>query len=150
MAKTAIRYFLGHWQGGGSNINLTGKQAVMAGRILNRRELRKQTDQAEQAEAGVLDPAATVSAPKAAARRKASATPKVRKPRKPKASPRMRALWCVYDGGMKEVALFDYNQRAAAEQKLATLLGKQKGTYFLQIVKQPMSTGEPAETSSVA
>jgi hypothetical protein len=122
----------------------------MAGRILNRRELRKQTDQAEQAEAGVLDPAATVSPPKAAARRKAGAPPKVRKPRKPKASPRMRALWCVYDGGMKEVALFDYNQRAAAEQKLATLLGKQKGTYFLQIVKQPMSSGEPAETSSVA
>ena len=44
----------------------------MAGRILNRRELRKQSDQAEQSEAG--------------------ATVKVRKPRKLKSPPRMRAL----------------------------------------------------------
>ena len=119
----------------------------MAGRILNRRELRKQTDQAEQAEASVLDPAATVAPPKAAAGRKASATPKVRKPRKPKASPRMRACWGVFDGGMKEVAVFDYNQRAAAEEKLAALLGKQKGLYFIQIVKQPMPDAEPAAVS---
>lgn len=62
----------------------------------------------------------------------------------------MRALWCLYDGGMKEVALFDYNQRAAAEEKLATLLAKQKGLYFLQIVKQPMPAAEPATASSVA
>jgi hypothetical protein len=123
----------------------------MAGRILNRRELRKQTDQAEQAaEVGVSDADATVAPPKTAAKRKAAAAPKVRKPRKPKAPPRMRALWCVYDGGMKEVALFDYNQRAAAEEKLATLLGKQKGTYFLQIVKQPMPAAEPDAASSVA
>ncbi|HEY7153118.1 MAG TPA: hypothetical protein VH575_04065 [Gemmataceae bacterium] len=39
---------------------------------------------------------------------------------------------------MKEVEVFDYNQRAAAEEKLASLLGKQKGLYFIQIVKQPM------------
>lgn len=122
----------------------------MASRILNRRELRKQTDQAEQAEAGVSDPVAIVAPPKAAARRKAVAAPKVKKPRKPKAPPRMRALWCVYDGGMKEVAMFDYNQRAAAEAKLAALLGKNKGVYFLQIVKQPMPVAESPETPSVA
>ena len=99
----------------------------MAGRILNRRELRKQSDQAEQSEAG--------------------ATVKVRKPRKLKSPPRMRALWCVYDGGMKEVALFDFNQRAAAEAKLAAMLDKKKGTYFLQIVKQPMPAAEPGAVS---
>jgi hypothetical protein len=122
----------------------------MASRILNRRELRKQTDQAEQANAGVSDADATVAPPKAAAKRKTAAAPKVRKPRKPKAPPRMRALWCVYDGGMKEMALFDYNQRAAAEEKLAVLLGKQKGTYFLQIVKQPMPAADPDAAPSVA
>jgi hypothetical protein len=116
----------------------------MAGRILNRRELRKQADQAEQTQAGASDSDATAAPPKAAAGRKAAATPRVRKPRKPKAPPRMRALWCVYDGGMKEVALFDYNERAAAEEKLAALLGKHKGVYFLQIVKQPMPAAEPA------
>jgi hypothetical protein len=122
----------------------------MGGRILNRRELRKHADQAEQSEAGVSEPAAAVATPQAAAGRKAGTAPKVRKPRKPKAAPRMRALWCVYDGGMKEVARFDYNQRAAAEEKLAALLGKQKGVYFVQIVKQPMPADEPAAAPSVA
>lgn len=114
----------------------------MAGRVLNRRELRKQTDQAEQAEANVAEPAAAVIAPKASARRKGAAAPKTTRPRKSKMPPRMRALWCVYDGGMKEIALFDYNQRAAAEAKLAALRDKHKGAYFLQIVKQPMPAAE--------
>jgi hypothetical protein len=108
----------------------------MAGRILNRRELRKQADQAELTGAAADPAAAAPEAP--VSKRKASATPKVRKPRKPKAPPRTRALWCVYDGGMKEIALFDYNQRAAAEVKLAALQDKHKGPYFLQIVKRPM------------
>lgn len=110
----------------------------MAGRVLNRRELRKQTDQAEQAEANASEPITTAAPPKASARRKGAAAPKTTKPRKSKVPPRMRALWCVYDGGMKEIALFDYSQRAAAEEKLAALQNKQKGPYFLQIVKQPM------------
>jgi hypothetical protein len=116
----------------------------MAGRILNRRELRKQTDHAEQAEARLSDLSDTPTLPEGAAKRKSRATAKVAKPRKPKAPPRMRALWCVYDGGMKEVALFDYNQRAAAEAKLTAMLDKKKGMYFLQIVKQPMPAAEPA------
>jgi hypothetical protein len=120
-----------------------GKQAVMAGRILNRRELRKQSDQVEQTEAGVTGTAATLAVSEEKAKRK-SAAAKVSKPRKPKVPPRMRAMWCIYDGGMKEVALFDYNQRAAAEARLAVLLGKPKGVYFLQIVKQPMRAAEPS------
>jgi hypothetical protein len=43
---------------------------------------------------------------------------------------------------MKQVAIFDYNQRAAAEDKLADLLCRKKGLYFLQVVKEPMP--EPA------
>jgi hypothetical protein len=120
----------------------------MAGRILNRRELRKQSDQVKLAEAGAADTAAPVALSEEAGKQTPAAA-KRRKPRKPKAPPRMRALWCVYDGGMKEVALFDYNQRAAAEAKLAVLLGKHKGPYFLQVVKQPMPAAGPAETSSV-
>jgi hypothetical protein len=116
----------------------------MAGRILNRRELRKQSDHADQTETGVTNAAATLAVSEGAAKRKPAAA-KVRSPRKSKAPPRMRAMWCIYDGGMKEVALFDYNQRAAAEAKLAVLLGKHKGVYFLQIVKQPMPAAKPAE-----
>ncbi|HTU17217.1 MAG TPA: hypothetical protein VMG10_04085 [Gemmataceae bacterium] len=119
----------------------------MAGRILNRRELRKQTDQAEQAEAGITDKAATLILTEGVVKRRSGAAAKVRKSRKPKTPPRMRAMWCVYDGGMKEVALFDYNQRAAAEAKLTAMLDKKKGTYFLQIVKQPMPSVEPTAVS---
>ena len=64
----------------------------MAGRILNRRELRKQADQAEEPEAVVSNPVSAVAAPKRAAKRKAGATPRAKKPRKEKAPPRMRAL----------------------------------------------------------
>lgn len=116
----------------------------MAGRILNRRELRKQTDQAEQAEANAAEAVTTAVAPKASTRRKGAAASKIKRPRKAKMPPRMRALWCVYDGGMKEIALFDYNQRSAAEAKLAALQDKHKGPYFLQIVKQPMPAAESA------
>ena len=108
----------------------------MAGRILNRRELRKRSDQVEQTERGVTDTAAA-AAPEGVAKRKPAGA-KVRSPRKPRVPPRMRAMWCIYDGGMKEVALFDYNQRAVAEAKLVVLLSKPKGVYFLQLVKQPM------------
>ena len=116
----------------------------MAGRILNRRELRKQADQAEGPELVVPDPVSAVAPPERAAKRKSAAPPRARKPRKPRTPPRMRACWGVFDGGMKEVAIFDYNQRAAAEEKLAALRGRQKGVYFLQIVNQPMPELAPS------
>jgi hypothetical protein len=120
----------------------------MAGRILNRRELRKQADQAEPVEKTAADaPRAGVSTGKQA---KAPAAAKVRKPRKPKTPPRLRARWGVFDTAMKQVAIFDYNQRAAADEKLAELLAKKKGLHFLQIVKEPMPELAPDEALPVA
>lgn len=111
----------------------------MAGRTLNRRELRKQADQAESVPARADTEAAPAKAPAAKKARK-PAVP--RKPRVPKVKvpTRMRARWGIFDGGMKQVAVFDYNQRAAADAKLADLLAKAKGahSHFLQIVKEPM------------
>src|SRR5262245_42267619 len=140
----------------------------MAGRILNRRELRKQADEAEARESrqdpGAADeddevedtgdaggdedegpgadtedgaddegprPAKKPAKPRAPAA-------KARKPRKPKAAPRMRARWGVFDASMKQVAIFDYNQRAAAEEKAAELAARKTGTFFLQMVKEAM------------
>ena len=140
----------------------------MAGRILNRRELRKQADEAEARESqqdpeavddddevddtddagedeGVgpgadtdddLDDESPRPAKKPA-KAKAPAA-KARKPRKPKVAPRMRARWGVFDASMKQVAIFDYNQRAAADEKAAELAAKKNGTFFLQIVKESM------------
>ena len=116
----------------------------MAGRILNRRELRKQSDAAdaidktELAEGVAADPDAVVASPRKRLKAKAGATPKVRKPRAKKLPPRLRARWGVFDNAMKQVAVFDYNQRAAAEEKLADLTARKKGAHFLQIVKEAM------------
>ena len=118
----------------------------MAVRILNRRELRKQSDQADQLKAIAVKTAPAEAAPG----KKASATPKVRKARAKKAPPRMCARWGVFDGGMKQVAIFDYNQRAAADNKLADLLAKKKGVHFLQIVKEAMPEPAPVEVALLA
>jgi len=150
----------------------------MAGRILNRRELRKQADEAEARESqqdpeavddddevddtddagedeGVgpgadtdddLDDESPRPAKKPA-KAKAPAA-KARKPRKPKAAPRMRARWGVFDASMRQVAIFDYNQRAAANEKAAELAAKKNGTFFLQMVKEPMSEPAPGDAPS--
>ena len=124
----------------------------MAGRILNRRELRKQADEAEAREStqapeadDEIDDAgdAGVAEDKRSRPAKAEApAAKARKPRKPKVAPRMRVRWGVFDGSMKQVAIFDYNQRAAADEKAAELAAKKNSVFFLQMVKDLMP--EPA------
>jgi hypothetical protein len=132
------------------------KAEVMARRTLNRLEMRKQADQADQA--GPVDPAAPgesapgVDSAEAPVKKKAkakAAAPKVKKPRKPKAPVRLCARWGVFDSGMKQVAIFDYNQRAAADQKILDLSAKKNGTFFLQIVKEPMPEPAPVEAPPV-
>ncbi len=134
----------------------------MAGRILNRRELRRQSDAAESADLDrVADEAEDAEedeaeaeadeegterpdegddeAPAGKAKAKPKAAPRARKPRKPKAAPRLRARWGVFDASMKQVAIFDYKDRAAADAKVLELLAAKKtGTFFLQLVKEPM------------
>jgi len=114
----------------------------MARRTLNWRELRKQVDQSELTGVAPDSAGAPGAAPPKKSRAKAAATPRVRKPRAPKVPPRLFARWGVFDGAMKRVAVFDYNQRAAAEEKLADLRARNKGPHFMQIVKEPMP--EPA------
>lgn len=121
----------------------------MAGRILNRRMLREQADQAEQLESAASDSAVAVILPMKAAKAKTASAPKIRKPRKVKAPPRLRARWGLFDAGMKQIAIFDYSQRAAADEKLADLLSKKKGAHFLQIVKDTMPELEAAVIPAV-
>lgn len=120
----------------------------MAGRLLNRRELRKQTDEAERPVSPVEAKAAAapkVIAAKATKAKKAPAAAKAKKPRVRKAPVRMRARWGVFDNNMKQVAVFDYSERDAAEAKLADLLSKKKTTHFMQIVKDAMPEPVVAE-----
>lgn len=110
----------------------------MAGRVLNRRELREQADHAEPSTAVAADAPAVDAPPKKKSRAKTPGVAKVRKPRAKKAPPRMRARWGIFDGCMKQVAIFDYNERALADEKLADLRLNKKGSHFMQIVKEVM------------
>jgi hypothetical protein len=110
----------------------------MAKRVLNRRELRKANEQAAEKEK------TTPAAEQAPATKKSakSAAAKPKRARKKKEPPRMCARWGVFDAAMKQVAIFDYNQRADADRKVAELASKKNARFFLQIVKEPMP--EPA------
>ena len=147
----------------------------MAGRILNRRELRKQADEAEARESpqdaeaadeddevddtgdagGDKDEGPGADTEDGAddegprpAKKPVKAKAPAAKARKPKAAPRMRARWGVFDASMKQVAIFDYNQRVAADEKAAELAAKKNGTFFLQMVKEPMPEPAPGDGPS--
>jgi len=110
----------------------------MATRTLNRRKLREQVETAAAKETTAVAAVPSRKKPRV----KAPAAPRVRKVRAKKAPPRMVARWGLFDLGMKQVAIFDYNQRTAADAKLADLNVRKKGGYFLQLVKEPLP--EPA------
>jgi len=115
----------------------------MAGRVISRRALRDEHAQVEQQQAEGGEP---TPAPKAAVRK-----PRVKKPTDPaapkppakprvrrkaaKVAPRMFARWVVCDGGLKHVAVFEYKDRAGADDKLAEMLLRKPGAYVLQLVK---------------
>lgn len=95
----------------------------MARKVLNRKELRRETDAAEGAEAK----------PK----KKAAATPTKRKSRaKSAAERRLKAFWGVFNQSMKRVALFEYSERKHADQKASELSTSQRTPHFVQIVKE--------------
>ena len=110
----------------------------MAGRILDRRRLREQAEGGEQESETSLDTANLAVLPKKNVKMKEPKAPKVKQPRSKKAPPLLFARWGVFDKSMIQVAIFDYNQRADAEEKVTELNAKAKGDHFLQIVKEPM------------
>jgi hypothetical protein len=118
----------------------------MTSRLLNRHKLRDEA--AAAGPAATATPVARVRG-KTKAVAKAPAAPRARKPRPKKAPPRMFARWGVFDLAMKQVAIFDYNQRAAADEKVADLNVKKKPGHFLQIVKEPMAEPEPAAEPAI-
>jgi hypothetical protein len=117
----------------------------MAGRILNRRKLRDQAEQSVQSEADTSK-APAGEAPPTTKPKKAPAARKAPAPRKKAAKKpsRLRARWALFDSGMKQVAIFDYSQRAEADAALADVRQRKKGLYFLQIVKDALPEAVPA------
>ena len=132
----------------------------MARRTLDRRKLREAADAVASTEEAVSDETEVESGDdgdedaeakpkkKPAKTKKAPAAPRVRKPRAKKPPPIRFARWGVFDGTMKQVASFDYNQRPAADAKLADLSANRKGLFFLQMVKEAAPAAEPAAVAA--
>ena len=77
---------------------------------------------------------------KAKAKPKKVAAPKkpaVKRTRAPK-EVRQKAIWVVFDNASKRVGTFPYSQRADAEALVASKSEEKKGTFYINLVKEPM------------
>lgn len=124
----------------------------MAGKPLNRLELRRQReaaepldpmeDETEEVVEDVEEEEVTERRPKKKAKAPAKAKAKSsRSSSKPAA--RMRIVWVVLNDAFKPVATFDYTQKEAAEARAAELTAKGKGTHFVQRTKEAMPEDAP-------
>ena len=121
----------------------------MAGKPLNRLELRRQNEAAEpldpmedESEELVEDVEDEEGEVRRAKKKKAPVKKaKAAKPAKPAA--RMRIVWVVTNDAFKPVGTFEYSQKEAAETRAAELTAKGKGTHFVQKVKEPMPDNAP-------
>jgi hypothetical protein len=127
----------------------------MAGKPLNRLELRRQNDAAEpldpmedESEELADDPDDDDGQERRAKKKKAPAKkPKAVKAAKPAA--RMRIVWTVMNDAFKPVGTFEYSQKAAAETRAAELTAKGKGPHFIQKTKEPMPDNAPGLGASI-
>ena len=124
----------------------------MAGKPLNRLELRRQREAAEPLdpmEDETEDVVEETEEEEVVERRpkkkpKAPAKPKAKSSRSSsKPAARMRIVWAVLNDAFKPVATFEYNQKEAAETRAAELTAKGKGTHFVQRTKEPMPEDAP-------
>jgi hypothetical protein len=95
----------------------------MARKILNRKELREESDAAQRAGATPKTPAK-----KTPAKRKSRA--KVAK------EVRLKAFWGVFNQSLRRISLFEFSQRREADKKAAELSESQKTPHFVQLVKE--------------
>ena len=100
----------------------------MARKILNRKELREESDSAERAEGQEEGAVAKTKEKKAPVKRKSRA--KVAK------EVRLKAFWGVFNQTLRRISLFEYSQRAEADKKAAELSESQKTPHFVQLVKE--------------
>ena len=122
----------------------------MAGKPLNRLELRRQNDAAEpldpmEDESDDLtdDPEDDESEKKPKKKPKAAAKSKAKAVKAVKPAARMRIVWVVLNDAFKPIATFEYAQKEAAEVKAAEMTARGKGTHFVQKSKEPMPENAP-------
>lgn len=126
-------------------------------RTLNRSDLRAQSEAAEARDTDKEKDAAEEVEEEAdddddggddedgAPKKKKPKAKKVAAPKK-KAAPRkkavkevrMKAVWVVLDNGSKRLKEFAYANKADAEKFMVERAEEKKGTYYIQLVKEPL------------
>ncbi len=94
----------------------------MARKLLNRKELRQESEAAERLEA---EKKKTVR--KKAKRKSRAKTAK---------EVRLKAFWGVFNQSLRRIALFEYSQRKQADKKAEDMSTSQKNPHFVQLVKE--------------
>jgi len=95
----------------------------MARKIVNRKVLREEAEAAEAAE----KPKRKTAKRKTAKRKSRSKEP---------SEVRIKLFWGVFNQSMKRIALFEHDQKKAAEQKAKALSQSGKSPHFVQKVKE--------------
>jgi len=118
----------------------------MARKVVNRKELRAQSDAAEardkdkpaKAKSSKEKPVKVKKEKAVKDPSKIAAKKTVRKKKPPK-EVRLKAFWGVFNQGMKRLALFEYSDRKAAEKKAADLMASARTSHFIQLVKEAIT-----------
>jgi hypothetical protein len=107
--------------------------AIMAAKIVNRREKRAEAEAAEKK--------TKASPKKAAAPKTAKKEPAKRKSRAKSAKEvRLKAFWGVFNQSLKRVALYEFSERKEADKKAKELTASGKSPHFVQPVKEEVAT----------
>ena len=99
----------------------------MARKILNRKELREESDAAERQTAKTKKKPAKKAAKKATKRKSRAKVVK---------EVRLKAFWGVFSQSLTPVVMFEYSERKEADKKAKELSEKKKSPHFVQLVKK--------------
>jgi len=102
----------------------------MARKVLNRKELREESDAAERQQDTKDE-----GAPAKKTVKKKTPTRKSRA-KKAAAEVRLKAFWGVFNQSLRRVAIFEYSERKQAQEKAEALTESQKTPHFVQLVKE--------------
>jgi hypothetical protein len=98
----------------------------MARKVLNRKELREESDAAERRDAGRKKEPKKTTTRATGRKSRAKATKEVR----------LKAFWGVFNQSLVPVVLFEYGQRKEADKKAEELSQSRKSPHFVQLVKR--------------
>ena len=109
----------------------------MARKVINRRELREQSDAAEARGVEAKEGTTAEGEEVAGGKTKKKKTPTKRKSRAKSTEPaRLKLFWGVFNQASKRIAKYDFTQKKQADAKAAELSTGGKNPHFVAKVKE--------------